>query len=224
VAVSVWNPIVTATTIGDPTRYEYGPSVITEAGSVQRVWCTAGRNTDTLSSIRTDGTKQEYWVLADRLVADPCAMRYGTYYLLAYTVGDLNGQRNGVGCHWVAVADRSHGAHRMLIEQTPGPPANPYGIGQPAIAAKPFSPTVMLSTTTLSGVNRLQAHYLHVPGPNLDVALGERVPIIGGDDGASVDAWWLSPTRLAMVVSNGTDTLATRTYTLLNGSLVRDTG
>jgi hypothetical protein len=228
VTISAWNPVVTPTTIGDDTRYEYSPSIVTESPGVQRVWCTAGRNTDTISSVLTNGTDKDFWVLPGKLVADPCVLRYGTqyksgWYLVTYTVGDPDGKRNGIGWHWQKVSGKQRSQHRMLIEQTAGSTANAYGLGQPALAARPGSPTIMLHTDTRSGVNRIGAHMLHVSNAGGTVALGDPIEITD-NDGASVEAWWVSQTRLGLVMSNGSNMVATRTYQLVNGRLIRETG
>lgn len=230
--MSVWDPKILhdnrggAVSIGDPTRYEYGPTTSVEihhGSPITRLWCCAGRNTDTISSIRLDGTGAEGWTLPGKLVADPAVMRYGNQFLLLYTVGDLDGTRNGLGYHWIpAESPRVHGGHVMLIAQKYGPVSNPYGIGQPCVAARPYSPTILIYTSTLSGVNRLQAGKLDVGKGGVSVSY--PIPIVGGDDGASVDAFWMSPTRLCVIQSDGNQYLGTRTYTLLGTKLLRDIG
>lgn len=219
-----WNPTVTASKITDGRSYHYGASIVEVARNTGRVFCCVGRGSDTISSVLTTGKGAEGWELPGKLVADPCAVRYGNQLLLAYTVGDLNGERNGVGFHWMTGPTMStHGRHDMLLAQSVGHPNSRYGTGQPAIAARPYSPTIIVTTTTVSGVNRLQAHYLDVSGHGGLVRIGQPIQILGGDDGVSVEAIWLSPTRLCMVQPNGANMITTRTYQMVGGQLIRET-
>jgi hypothetical protein len=223
-----WSPILSADgSYGDPQAYEYGPTGLLIADGTLLTEQCVGLGTDTLSFLSMRGGKilgKSSWTMTGKLVADPIMVAFGTHTLLAYTVGDLDGKRNGVGAHWMSRSTGKPVSSTMIVvPQTPAPnhPGG-YGIGQPAIAAKPYSPTMLFYTTTLSGVNRIGACYLNV-SPGGAVTAGAQVDIIG-DDGVSVDATWLSQTRVALLQSNGKDQLGFRTYTLVNGQLVRDTG
>lgn len=222
-ARGAWKPTATPTTLSDPNAYEYGPRAASG-----RVWACVGLGTDTIASINVSArnTSSSAWTVPGKLVADPCPVPYVERCLLLFTVGDPAGTRNGVGVSWCTITDPVPKSAGVLIAQTEGGPGNPYGVGQPTVAARPGSPTLLLTTTTVSGVNRIQAHHLHVNALKQQCILGSRVDIAGGDDGASVDAWWLSRDRLALVQSNGSDLVGVRTYHLTpNGStLIRETG
>jgi hypothetical protein len=223
-----WNPTIAADgSYGSPLNYEYGPSgLLLSDGTLITEQCV-GLGTDTLSFLSMKAGKilnKGSWSAPGFLVADPTIIAYGTHIFMAYTKGNPAGEVNGISGHWIS---RLNGAlvtaPVTLIPQTSAPndPRN-YGIGQPAIAAKPYSPTILVYTTTVSGVNRIGASDLTVI-PGGAVTVGAQIDVIG-DDGASVDAFWLSPTRLAVLQSNGNNQLGFRTYTMTNGQLVRDVG
>jgi hypothetical protein len=214
IKVSEWKPQINrdgageVVSVGDPTRYEYGPSVVivpaVGAKKDQYVMsCTAGRNTDTISVVMFPSApgasrKYAYFSEPERLVADPCLLFANNLWYLAYTSGDPDGKNNHIRLRTMTDAG-VFGKPTLLLK----PPASLfYGYGQPCLVMRgPDMFMFYTDKTTLH--NRLAG---------LDLTTRRPIHFVeGSEDGGSAD-WFVTSSNEFKALQAGDGQVALRNY------------
>jgi hypothetical protein len=203
-----WFPKFFSNSIDSPGQYDYSPSI---AG--QYISWTVGVGTDALAGGKIDGTlKWPLFTIPDKLVADPCLIKVDNVWWRAFTVGEPNGKRNGIGVHKIDVNGKVLSPVRMVIPQSANPSS--YGNGQATLTTLPNGFIMMMF--------RVDGDFNRTVILDRSMNYVKDVPFFGAEDGPSPDIFWYEGKVWKLVQGGGL--VGLRSFQYVDDRLVRDVG